>query len=264
MLPRVNVVKCEEADYILFSTNDAISNVLYLTGAWQEYLLMISRFMLSSIQQPLVLDIGANLGAYAVPMAKHLRANGGQVIAFEPQRTVYYQLCGNTVLNRLDNLVAHNLALGEAEGLVEIPEIDYSKHHNIGAFSLDQSYRRHLNTERYYGSPANQVRITTLDDFPVPRSPSLVKIDVEGFELKVLQGATQFLAEHEFPPILFEAWSHDWFASDKKALLDFIAQQGYVISLNFGDEFVAQHPNHPVQTTFATGSDGTIHMMRTR
>jgi len=48
---------------MLFSTDVAISNVLYRTGQWEDYLLIISRIFLKDIKNPLVLDIGANLGA---------------------------------------------------------------------------------------------------------------------------------------------------------------------------------------------------------
>ena len=38
-----------------------------------------------------ILDIGANLGAYSIPIAKDIQSVNGQVIAFEPQRIIFYQ-----------------------------------------------------------------------------------------------------------------------------------------------------------------------------
>ncbi len=88
-----------------------------------------------------MLDIGANLGAYSIPLAKSMRDVGGVLMAFEPQRILYYQLCGNVVLNRLDNFIAINKAVGDYDGDIEIPEINYENNTNIGAFSLDKTYR---------------------------------------------------------------------------------------------------------------------------
>jgi len=57
---------------------------------------------------------------------------------FEPQRIIYYQLCGNIVLNRLDNFRAFNQAVGDSDGDIEMPEINYENNVNIGAFSLEK------------------------------------------------------------------------------------------------------------------------------
>lgn len=264
MLPRVNIIKCNEADYMLFSTDDAISNVLYRTGQWEDYLLTISRVFLQDIKKPLVLDIGANLGAYSIPLAKGIRDDGGTVMAFEPQRIVYYQLCGNVVLNRLDNFIAINKAVGDYDGDIEMPEIDYQENINIGAFSLDREYRESLNIERFMKNNKTTVPILKLDSLKVADSPALIKIDVEGFELNVLKGAESFFETHNYPPIMFEAWDLEWFKTDKEKLLKFINYLGYEISLNIKSEFVAQHPSNSVRVDFLKSEDGTINMVRAK
>ena len=67
---------------------------------------MLGRNAVLFAHAPLVLDIGANLGAYAIPVAKKIASARGVVYAYEPQRIVYYQLCGNIFLNSLDNVHA--------------------------------------------------------------------------------------------------------------------------------------------------------------
>jgi len=262
MLPRVNIIKCNEADYMLFSTDDAISNVLYRTGQWEEYLLTISRVFLQDIKNPLVLDIGANLGAYSIPLAKGIQDVGGTVMAFEPQRIIYYQLCGNVVLNRLDNFIAFNKAVGDYDGEIEMPEINYERNVNIGAFSLDKEYRQHLNMEQFMESKKTSVPIIKLDSLILPTQPALIKIDVEGFELNVLKGAEIFLEKFNYPPVMFEAWDLDWFKEDKAKLLKFLNYLGYEISLNIKSEFVAQHPRNANQIKFNYSDNGTIDMIK--
>lgn len=249
---------------MLFSTDDAISNVLYRTGQWEDYLLKISRVFLQDIQKPLVLDIGANLGAYSIPLAKGIRNVGGTVMAFEPQRIVYYQLCGNIVLNRLDNFIAINKAVGDYDGYIEMPEINYDENINIGAFSLEKTYRESLNIERFMKDNKTSVPILKLDSLKLAQSPALIKIDVEGFELNVLKGAEYFFEEHSYPPIMFEAWDLEWFKADKEKLIKFIDYLGYEISLNIKSEFIAQHPSNSVRVDYLHSEDGTINMIRSK
>ena len=90
MLPIVNLIPCNDVNFLLFDTNDAISTYLKADGVWEESLLRLSKVLLVGIPQPLVLDIGANLGAYCVPLAKEIASRGGLIFAWEPQRIVYY------------------------------------------------------------------------------------------------------------------------------------------------------------------------------
>jgi hypothetical protein len=139
MLPRISQIECRDANYLVFSTSDSITNTLFKHGVWEDHLLQISKIFLSDIKQPLLIDIGANMGAYSIPLAKYIRETGGKVIGFEPQRIIYYQLCGNIFLNRLDNYHAIYKAVGESEGFVEIPEINYLNNLNIGGFSIEKN-----------------------------------------------------------------------------------------------------------------------------
>lgn len=247
MLPRTNVIRCRDADYLLFATTDLISTALYLTDGWEPHLVDISRVFHQAATRPLVLDIGANLGAYAVPVAKEIQARGGVVYAYEPQRIVYYQLCGNAVLNRLDNLLAYNNAVGDQPCTVFIPDMDLSRQPNVGGFSLVKTYREAQGVESAMLEGGHHVPMVALDDLDLPASPCVIKIDVEGYELEVLQGGLKFLEHHGYPPFLFEAWNREWYAPQKEALLRLITSLGYRVQTILKDNFIAQHPSHPVQ-----------------
>jgi FkbM family methyltransferase len=264
MLPRVNLIRGTSADYLLFATGDAISATIYKNGVWAEPLITISRFFYDGEKEPFVLDIGANLGAYTVPVAKELAAVGGYVYAYEPQRIVYYQLCGNVFTNRLDNVYAYCVAVGDHDGALQLPSIDYQNSVNIGGFSVDASIRDHQNCiSTNAGKHEPEVPLAKLDNLPLPKAPCLIKIDVEGLELQVLQGGANFLARHNYPPLLLEAWTGDWFAPERQKLLDYIAQLGYA-TFAIGDELICQHPQYPRQIQFTTLPNGTINIGRAR
>jgi len=264
MLPRISKVECKDADYLLFSTSDLISNTLFKTGKWEEHLLDITNFFISEIESPLVLDIGANLGAYSIPLAKSLQNKGGKVIAFEPQRIVYYQLCANVILNRLDNYYPIYSAVGESKGEISIPEIDYEINANIGAFSMEKKYREFQGVEGSVKKSNTKVQLINLDNLEIEKSPALIKIDVEGYELAVLKGAVDFLDKYDYPPLLFEAWSFEWFKEDRIELLAFVQKLGYEIT-NFGtDDYIAQHPKNSIKIEFTVNRNGIINMTKVR
>jgi len=264
MLPRVSHIKSNDAEYLLLSGNDLISNTLFRQGHWEQHLLSISKIFYHGIEAPVVIDIGANLGAYSIPIAIDVQKYGGMVIGFEPQRIIYYQLCANIFLNRLENYFAHNQAVGSFDGTIEMPEIDYNINHNIGAFSLDKNYRELHGIESSLKAEVTLTPMIKLDSLQISKSPCLIKIDVEGFELDVLKGGVNFLNQHQFPPILFEAWNTDWFAQKKTELVEFFNSIGYVITSINTSDFIAQHPNNSVNVDFFFMDDGTINMNRTK
>lgn len=122
-----------------------------------------------------VVEVGANIGTNAVPLARWLGPRG-RLFAFEPQRQVHQMLCANIALNGLANVVAYWAAAGARAGSIAVPHIDYESRGNFGGVSL--------------GGPGGgePVPVMTLDGLQLS-SCRLIKIDVEGMELDVLQGA---------------------------------------------------------------------------
>ena len=260
MLPPVSLVPCKDSKFLLLDTNDLISSKLKTEGVWEEHLLILTKFLLQNIPQPLVLDIGANLGAYCVPLAKEIASSGGIVFAYEPQRIVFYQLCGNIFINSLDNVFAFNRALSDEAGMVEIPENNYWKSRNIAGFSIIKEFRERNEVEVSMHEKTQAVPICKLDDEFFSKDVDLIKIDVEGFELKVLRGATGLLKLNNYPPILFEAWGMEWYATSKKELLEFVKNLGYQVTNIARDDYLAQHPKNKIKVNLSHGQEGVIHL----
>src|SRR5262249_11882753 len=122
-----------------------------------------------------VIDVGANIGTHTIYFSNAVGVDG-RVLAFEPQRTLYQMLCSNIALNLNRNVVAVNAGLAAKAGTVIVPRIDYSRGGNFGGLALGQWEK------------GDEVPLHTLDSYSL-KSCHLIKIDVEGMEREVLEGA---------------------------------------------------------------------------
>jgi FkbM family methyltransferase len=120
----------------------------------------------------IAVDVGANIGAMTIPLAR--RCNS--VIAIEPQRVTFQHLCANIALNQLRNVMAIHAGAGDVGGVFKLVQPDFDAPVNNGGYSL---------TEHDQGEPT---RIITIDSLNLPVC-HLIKIDVEGMEQKVIEGA---------------------------------------------------------------------------
>lgn len=241
MLPRVNLVRTDNTDYLLFSTDEVISKTIFDNGAWDPVHLMLADLLCEGIEQPLVLDVGANLGAFSVPLAQKLMVRGGLVYSFEPQRVVFYQLCANIFLNRLDCCIAHNVGVGDQPGSLALQDNNYQSS-NLGAYSLVKEYQELMHLQQPNADALkHHVPLITLDSFNFPRKVSFIKIDVEGMELQVLKGAERLLKDSGYPPLMLEAWNFDWFKAQREELLAYLDAQGYELFFINGSDAIAQY-----------------------
>lgn len=136
-----------------------------------------------------VVEVGANIGAHTVPLAKLAGAHG-HVHAFEPQPVIFQNLCANIALNSLLNVHTYSQAAGSANGRAALPAVDYTKPGNFGGIELQHQ------------GQGITVPVVRLDDILIdlPRL-RLLKLDVEGWEQSVLEGAPNLIARHR--PIIY-------------------------------------------------------------
>lgn len=137
-------------------------------------------------------DIGANIGYYALIMARS--ATAGKVYAFEPIPQVCEILRRNFAINDVQNAVVVNQAVASKSGRLSLSRsllIDQAAHREDGAMGLDQELL--------------ECEAVTLDEFVSQghTPPTLLKIDVEGAEGEVLAGGDRVLSEYR-PQILCE------------------------------------------------------------
>ena len=183
--------------------------------------------MLGQLQQlfpegRVFVDVGANFGTYTLGLARGVGLQG-KVYSFEAQRILSYMLAGTIALNGLTNVYCHNLAVGKERSKLEIPQFDYNRPLNFGSIEFGGQQREVLEQQRQYSAEnAEYVDMVTLDSFELPRV-DIMKIDVEGMEADVLQGAAETLRRCR--PILFVEHAK----SDYPSLTQLIADFGYDI-----------------------------------
>jgi FkbM family methyltransferase len=137
----------------------------------------------------LFVDVGANIGSYTVLASA---GAGARSIAFEPLPETFRHLVRNICLNDVRASVqAHNMGIGREPGILR--------------------FTRRLDTVNHVASGAEidstdtvEVKVATLDSMLVDEHPSLIKIDVEGFEANVVAGARETLAGAGLDAVIME------------------------------------------------------------
>ena len=167
------------------------------------------------------IDCGANIGVHTIEWAKKM-TGWGSVIAIEAQERIFYALAGNIAINNCFNAKAVFAAVSATNGTMRVPNPDYLQPSSFGSLELS----RRANTE-FIGQPidyseekTSEIRMLALDSFAL-RRVDLIKIDVEGMELDVLEGAAQSIARYH-PVLMVES-----IKTDKAKLQEWLQRNEY-------------------------------------
>jgi len=147
-----------------------------------------------------VIDVGANIGGFTVPLAERVGPSG-RVHAFEPFRKLFQHLTANVALNGLSNVWTHNFALGPQAKEISIHAPDLTSWNFPSAIRVDEQFDRQTAAEQAnlrYEVEEEKISIRPLDTFDLgPGRVSLIKIDVEFMELQVVLGARATIRQHQ-------------------------------------------------------------------
>ena len=189
----------------------------------------------------IVIDVGTNVGEITMNIASIIGKNG-IVHSFEPFPINYNRFLTNLSLNSFQNIVPNKFGLSNEKGKF-IPLINDQK--NLGMTSL--ATIEDANTENN-----TIIDVITLDEYITIQNikkVSVIKIDVEGFELKVLQGARNTIQKDK-PKLFVELDNNNLikFNNSSKDLVKYLESLNYCISLaengkiiNSGDDFENCH-----------------------
>jgi FkbM family methyltransferase len=148
-----------------------------------------------------LVDVGANVGMYSVWAAK---SRGIRVFAFEPESQNFALLNRNIFLNQLGDLInAYCLAMSDAAGLSQLHLSEFKAGgscHSLG----EQVDFKHEPARPAYSQGCVAARLDDLVASGAVAEPDHIKIDVDGFEPKVIAGARRVIAGKKLRSLLIE------------------------------------------------------------
>ena len=199
--------------FYIDTDKDFIKGRLAKGEPWEK---TVTKRILDQIQpHSVALDVGAHIGTHSILMGQAV-GPWGRVYAFEPQRKLFRELIQNIRLNGLDNVVPLRYALGS--GPARIIEMNVATEGNEGGTAV--------------GSGGDPAELRSLDDFGF-EDVSLIKIDVEGFEMEVLRGAVETISRSR-PVLIIEIHGADGTAKQQvrhRTTQDYVRGLGYTATL---------------------------------
>lgn len=143
------------------------------------------------------IDVGANIGLFTLNAAKAV-GRKGRVYAFEPTAETYVRLIENVTLNQFKNVVCNQLALSDENAIktLKVSRIGYDAWNSFGVPIAGEQFT------------SQDVMATTWDSFvqenDLMGKVTLMKIDVEGWESRVLKGGATSLSKEDAPVLIVE------------------------------------------------------------
>tara|TARA_Y100000310_G_C20697331_1_gene826646 strand:- start:4744 stop:5490 length:747 start_codon:yes stop_codon:yes gene_type:complete len=178
----------------------------------------VTRELVKNLKQSRVfVDVGTHLGYFTCLAGKILQ--NGTVDAFEVEKHAFSLLKKNLELNQLKNVNVYNVAVTDKNGTIKIP----SRSKPSPFFSIAESGK---DTEFI------EMDAIALDDFYTEKDykPDVLKIDVEGAEMQVLQGMKSLLETRDL--VLFIELHGNVlpnFGSSSKEVINYLIDKGYMI-----------------------------------
>jgi FkbM family methyltransferase len=193
-----------DSDFLLHSLNSDLKIRLYNDS-------ILSRFIYEGFEADEIkflndflmegdsfVDIGSNIGLFSLYASRKV-GPAGTVLAFEPARLTYNRLLENIQLNGIKNIRPYQLGLSDKDEILEL-NVSSDGHEAWNTFvqRSDEMY-----------SLKEKVQVKSFDNFLKENDIesdkiSLIKLDVEGFELNVLRGSAGLLASQNAPVFLVE------------------------------------------------------------
>lgn len=231
--------KCKDETMFLLDTYDLMGNNIYGTDKWEW---QIEEFYTKIINSNFsIIDIGANIGYHTVKFANL----GKEVYAFEPAKDNFHQLGCNLLLNNaLGKVKLHQLALSNVNEKLGILGRETFSENSLWSTYTESEVINNVGATVLGNTDNNDITAIPLDSLNL--SADLIKIDVEGYELKALQGSLKTIKKN-LPIILIEIHEN----KDKENILSLFKELDYeLINLNvdpFYADYVAYHKDSEIK-----------------
>jgi FkbM family methyltransferase len=200
--------------------NGCVDEHIATYGMWESDLTQALKQQIK--KGDIFVDAGANIGYYTLLVSSILK-DTGKVYAFEPIPVLSEQIQKSVRINGYYNVDVHTYGLSNIEGTHAL----YVRDENIGGSSM-QRYDSFI--QDTVVKEVQDIQLKTLDDLLGNQGHvDVIKIDVEGFEWEVLQGAEKILERCkpciflEFSPIYYEKE----YEGKSEHFITFLIEHGY-------------------------------------
>ncbi len=162
-------------------------------------------------------DIGANYGFYTLLAAEFVKA--GEIHSFEPGNVPFSYFETNTNDVKAPRIFRNHIALAATTSDITF--------YNVRGMHSQSSAAAEVIDEGNLPNDRTIVHAIALDDYVADhKPPTLIKMDVEGYELNVLRGAQKMLREHG-PTIVMEVWGGERGTQFSSPSVEFLYSLGY-------------------------------------
>jgi FkbM family methyltransferase len=173
---------------LFINIKDPIDRIIFYENAYEERQLNFLADWIEKNQPNIFIDIGANFGVYSLRISKLFQML--KVIAFEPVLTTFKKLKMNIKINNLGKRIKiYNVGLSNSNGLKKMIALKRRNYIQSGGFSFNVPQRK-LNDEdviQFHKSMKGD------EVLKFKKEKIVIKIDVEGYENKVLLGIKNLL-----------------------------------------------------------------------
>lgn len=230
------ITQCSGKEFEYFENEFVGLHSIAIGKAWEPHMTSFVKLYHDIFLIRNMIDVGANFGYHTVLFSDYVQ---NKVFAFEPQVQNFDLLKKNIERNGLTNVQIYNFACGDVQCDVKMPLIDECIHNtNMGDI-----------TPNIYNDKFTITQSVLLDEMEFASLPiDCIKIDVQGWEKKVLLGSVNILQTHK--PVLiveFECFQLSKTNTSCEELFQFIRNQDYYIyflEYSYPSDHVCVHRDH--------------------
>ena len=209
--------------------NCIISNVIKKGNKWEPFMHTIFEKYIT--QDSIVLEGGCHIGTHTLKIASLCK----HVHAFEPLPSSNKLLKYNLITNNINNVTVYSEGLSDNVGQTEY---EWIAKHNPGCAGLKNNPMGKINN--CHINNVIKVNLTTIDNLEVEKL-DFIKLDVEGYESLVINGALNTIKKYK-PIITLECWSSHkgtYCIEYTKNLFNNLLNLGYeIVQINKGPDFL--------------------------
>ena len=198
--------------------NDCIaSSSIAIKKEWESHIRKFTQVYNTLYNIKNIIDIGANFGYHTLLFSRECSMH---VYAFEPQIQNFQLLEDNIKMNNIKNIISYNYACGDENCEIKMPFFDNNCERNMGDITPNIDCVNNFSI----------TKSVALDKIIFPSKIDFIKIDVQGWEKKVLLGMQEILKTHK-PLLIFEFENFQLLKTNTSCeeLFNFIREQNYYI-----------------------------------